>query len=205
VNGVPATAEWLPVAHPNNPFPYEVLDCRCVALTYMSLTSDTTVLTSFVRSRASDGRELRGQSPIGAVAVPGELHFPGLRMPDGPLFVASEMEHKWDLYAYDGDLYARRSWTGDLIHTAAITTLPEEIVLDKIQSNTSDALAEIEFLVTWYVARRPFPFSIPPELFEIGDADTQKDTEIKDIKMLIAIWGWQAHGRLAQFGRRMRS
>ena len=196
---------WLPVGHPDNPFPYEVLDCRPVALSLLSATSDRSVAATFAQLRFSDGRELRGQTPKGAIAAPGEVRIEGRYTLDGPLFVAPEMEHKWDLFAYDRRLYARRSWGGELIHTAAITTLADQVVLDDIQTNQYqyDVLDEIEFLMTWYVARKPFPFSVPNAFLERKVSDASKDTAVIDDDMLIALWGWTAHGRIAQFGRRM--
>ena len=148
--------------------------------------------------------------PKDAVAVPGQVRLAGNYVLDRPLFIAPEMEHKWNLYALDGRFYARRSWTGELIHTASITALPEELVLDDVQSNrnvhsnTNDALYEIEFLLNWYVARRGLPFLIPEDMFEITDADLQRDPDarVTSVRMLMAFWGWRAYGRVAQFGRR---
>jgi hypothetical protein len=203
VNSTPPNEiTWLPAGHPDNPFPYEVLDCRAVALNYMSTTSDPNTAANFVGLRRNDGRSLRGRTPEGAVTVAGEVRLPGRYTLDGPVFIAPEMEHKWDLFAYDSRLYARRSWTGDLIHTAVITTLSDELVLNGIESNVDSALNQIEVLMTWYVARRPFPFAIPPEFLEMKDADFPTGEGIENLEMLIALWGWSAYGRVAQFARR---
>lgn len=204
MNQTVETPVWLPVGHPDNPFSCEVLDCRAIALSFASMTTDVTVITTFMQWQRSDGHDLKGQEPKDAVAVPGQVRLAGNYVLDGPLFIAPEMEHKWNLYAYDGRFYARRSWTGDLIHTATIMALPEELVLDNVQSNRDDALYEIEFLLSWYVARRGFPFLIPENMFEITDADLQRDPDarVTSVRMLMAFWGWTAYGRVAQFGRR---
>jgi len=98
--------------------------------------------------------------------------------------------------------YARRSWTGDLIHTATITTLSNELVVDGIESKVGKALNQIELLMTWYVARRPFPFAIPPELLEMKESDFPTSEGIANLEMLIALWGFSTFGRVAQFARR---
>jgi hypothetical protein len=202
VNSTPTNEiTWLPAGHPDNPFSYEVLDCRALALNYMSSTTDPNIAANFLGLRHNDGRSLRGRTPEGAVVVEGEVRLPGRYTLDGPVFIAPEMEHKWDLFAYDHRLYVCRSWTGDLIHTATITTLSDELVLNGIESKGDNALNQIELLMTWYVARRPFPFAIPPEFLEMKDSDFPTSEGIETLEMLIALWGWRAHGRVAQFAR----
>src|SRR6266404_4263585 len=84
---------WLPHGHLENPFPIEVLDCRAVALTFLSTTSDKRVAESFNRLRASDGREVSGLMPEGAIHSECALRFPfNGQHNDGPLFLAKEME-----------------------------------------------------------------------------------------------------------------
>jgi hypothetical protein len=52
-----------------------------LALLFQSMTSDSSVATTFAQLRASDGHELRGQTPKGAFAIPGEVHIPGSYRP----------------------------------------------------------------------------------------------------------------------------
>src|SRR4029077_13808675 len=93
---------WLSVGHAANPFPQEVLDCRAVALSFLSTTSDKSVAESFNRLRQSDGSEVRGRLPEQAIVTDCALRFPfNGQHNDGPVFVAKEMEDKWDLYTYD--------------------------------------------------------------------------------------------------------
>ena len=54
---------------------------------------------------------------------------------DGPLFVARQMEDKWDIYLYDGHLYFARSWTGELVFRAVIEFAAPQAVLTTVEAN----------------------------------------------------------------------
>src|SRR4051812_21458059 len=112
---------WLPAGHSENPFDVEVLDCRAVALNYHSATSNPGMAESFGQLRASDGRELSGHMPDDTIQSECVLRYPcNGPQRDGPLFLARQMEDKWDFFEYQSRLYVRRSWTGVLTHVAEI-------------------------------------------------------------------------------------
>jgi hypothetical protein len=187
---------WLPAGHPDNPFGIEVLDCRAIADTMTSTTSDPAVAENFVHLRDSDGRELRGRLPEHATAIACALEFPGVALPAaGPVFVAPAMEHKWDVYCYDAVIYLRRSWTGHLGYAAEVTASSAGLRVVRLHAAnlaegeaTRYALAEADFLLSAYVARQLVPFPIPPDL-------PRHDPQA------IAMAGWSLHGRLARYAR----
>jgi len=186
---------WLPVAHPENPFPVEVLDCRAVALTFLSTTSDKSVAECFNRLRASDGREMVGCTPDGSIQADCILrfHFNGQHN-DGPIFLAREMEDKWDFFAYDSRLYVRRSWTGVLTHVAELEYSSDAVVVHRIycEQNTAFgdpafAVAQLYFLISTHLGRTLQPFPIPKDFPRTAGKP-------------IALMAFNSYGRRAQFG-----
>jgi hypothetical protein len=191
---------WLPAGHPENPFPAEVLDCRAVALTFFSTTSDSGVAESFGQLRASDGRELCGRTPDAAIHCECVLRYPSNgAQKDGPLSLARQMEDKWDFFEYDNHLYVRRSWTGALTHVAELEHSADAVVIRRIHCdrNTvfdepSFAVAQLHFLITTHLFGTLQPF---PVLSDIPRAATKA----------IALMGFNSYGRLAQFGNLSQS
>jgi hypothetical protein len=54
---------------------------------------------------------------------------------DGPLFVAQQMEDKWDIYLYESNLYFARSWTGDLVLRAAIVFKEKVAAITEVEAS----------------------------------------------------------------------
>lgn len=191
---------WLPVGHPANPFQEEVLDCRRVALSFTSTTSKAAIAESFSRLRASDGRETRNQLPEEALVTDCELRIPSEgRHPEGPLFVAREMEDKWDFYVYDQRLYLRRSWTGQLLHVAELEYSSDAVTIRRLHSHSPTvfgdrdfAMAQVNFLIASHLLGTLPPFPIPPDL---------PRTAAKSI----ALMGFSSYGRRAQFASYLKS
>jgi hypothetical protein len=185
---------WLSVGDPANPFQQEVLDCRAVALSFLSTTSDKSVAESFNRLRASDGSDARGTLPEQAIAAECELRFPyNGQHNDGPVFVAREMEDKWDFYAYESRLYVRRSWTGHLTHVAEVEYCPDAVIIRRVhcEPNTiygdrAFGVAQVHFLITTHMGGTLIPFPIPPDF---------PRTAAKSI----ALTGFTTYGRRSQF------
>jgi hypothetical protein len=190
---------WLPVGHADNPFQEEVLDCRAVALSLISMTTDMNVAESFNRLRTSDGRETRGHLPEQAIVADCELRFPyDGKHHDGPVFVAQEMEDKWDFYAYDRRLYVRRSWTGHLAHVAELEYGSDAVVIRRVHCGAGGvfedrdfAVAQLHFLITTHMGRTLMPFPIPP-IFPRTAAKA------------IAFMGFNTYGRRGQFARELQ-
>lgn len=112
-------AVWLRAGE--GPFAIDVLDCRTTMLGWSAVTSNPDVAETFSALRRADGSAYCGRDPEGArqteVVLAYRLEDPP---PDGPLFKATAMEDKWDVYLYRPDLYFVRSWTGDLGYRARI-------------------------------------------------------------------------------------
>src|ERR1700682_3897273 len=102
------TLTWL--GPDENPFHLRVLDCRPFSTTMISATKDAAIAARFSQLRSASGEEHRGRHPEDAVVARCELSYPcNGESRDGPLFVAQQMEDKWDIYLYDGHLYFARS------------------------------------------------------------------------------------------------
>jgi hypothetical protein len=187
---------WLPVGHPDNPFPEEVLDCRAVALTFHSATKDQSIAESFNRLRSSDGTESRGKLPENSMVVDCELRFPyDGQHHEGPMYVARQMEDKWDFYAYDKRLYVRRSWTGQLTHVAELEYSSDVVLVKRIRCEPNTvfkepdfAITQLHFLITTHLGRTLIPFPILPDFPKTGMEP-------------IALMAFNSYGRRAQFGR----
>src|SRR5688572_25311699 len=186
---------WLPVGHADNPFQDEVLDCRAVALSFLSTTKDESVAASFIQLRNSNGSEARGRLPEQAIVVDCELRFPyNGQHNDGPVYVAREMEDKWDFYAYGNHLYVRRSWTGQLTHVAELEYSSDAVIVRRIhcEPNTvfnerNFAIAQLHFLIATHVGRTLVPFPILPDVPRIATKAT-------------ALMAFTMYGRRSQFG-----
>ena len=186
---------WLPVGHSGNPFQEEVLDCRAVALSFLSTTSDKSVAESFNHLRTSDGSESCGKLPDQAIAVDCELRFPfNGQHNDGPVFVAREMEDKWDFYTYDNRLYVRRSWTGQLTHVAELEYSADAVIVKRIHCepntvfNEKDfAIAQLHFLIATHMGRTLIPFPILPDV-------------ARTATKAVALMAFTSYGRRSQFG-----
>jgi hypothetical protein len=187
---------WLPAGHRDNPFPYDVLDCRPVALHVMATTGNPAIAATFAATRHLSARDLEAPALADPVAIDCDLTVPcGQALADGPIFMAPAMEHKWDVYAHGGRVVARRSWTADIVYLADTRWLPSGALrIDRLLTARAFSvspgydLADFEFLLRTYVSRIPAAFPIHPNV--PGD-DMQK----------IALAGWSAHGRIALFAR----
>ena len=110
---------WIEAA--DNPFGIRVLDCRPVVLGLISTTTDPDIARRFLELRSSTGTEHFGHVPNDAIHSECDLTYPAEERPsEGPLFVAKEMEDKWNIYLYSDYLYFTRSWTGVLVSRARL-------------------------------------------------------------------------------------
>jgi hypothetical protein len=177
-----------------NPFGLRILDCRPFSTTMISTTKDPNIAARFTHLRSVRGEEHRGRHPEDALIVPCNLTylFNG-ESRDSPLFVAQQMEDKWDIYQYDGYLYFARSWTSDLALRATIAFKEKEAVITEIEANRAKVLDDsalavkmVDFLVKTHLyhqeAPHPFPQGIPEE------------------KKTLALYSFSEYGRWAFYG-----
>jgi hypothetical protein len=168
----PGGSLWL--LGKESPFGMDVLDCRPTAQTYLSTTTDEKIAASFVANTRSNGTEFIGKLPENPVKYDAQFSFKlkHVRIKDGPLFVASCMEEKWNIYYYNQIMYFVRSWTGILVYTALCdinddTLLLTSIAMKEQSINPRDpsfALREVFFLVVSHVIGDAYPHPVPARI-----------------------------------------
>lgn len=176
-----------------NLFGVRVLDCRPFSTTMISTTKDPYIAASFNRLRASDGQQHRDQHPADPVTATCELRYPSDgRSADGPLFVARQMEDKWDIYLYGGALYLARSWTGELIFRAAIEFRDNEAVVTAVEAprarvgeDAGLAVRMVDFLIKSHLYGKQAPHPLPRNL--------------PDDRQTVALYSFSEYGRWGSF------
>jgi hypothetical protein len=116
-----------------------------------------------------------------------------MRKIDGTgLFIAQQMEDKWDIYFFDGYLYFARSWTGDLIFRAKANFSDRGMIISSIDAKSqavggdhSLAIRQVDFLIKSHLLKQEAPHPIPANLPE----DPQR----------IALYSFQLFGRWASY------
>lgn len=177
-----------------NPFGLRVLDCRPFSTTMISTTKDPNIAARFTHLRTASGEEHQGRHPEDALSVRCELTYPfNGESRNGPLFVAQQMEDKWDIYLYDGHLYFARSWTGELALRATIEFKEKEAVITEIETSRGKVIDDpalavrmVDFLLKTHLFRKeaphPFPQGIPED------------------KKTLALYFFSEYGRWAFYG-----
>lgn len=138
-----------------------LLDLRKSASETTAVTGNREIAELFVQLQNEDGQFLRGQTLEGP-EVPCELRYPTEGpLQDGILFSAAAMEDKWALYHYDAQLYAIRSWTGQLCVAADTRKEPEGLVITRVRGDLGlglDLLVRgLDFLIRSHALGQPFP------------------------------------------------
>jgi hypothetical protein len=177
-----------------NPFGLRVLDCRPFSTAMISATKDPSIAARFGQLRHATGEEHRGRSPEDAVVVRCDLSYPfNGESRDGPLFIAQQMEDKWDIYLCDGHLYFARSWTGELVFRARIEFKETVAVVSEIAASRAKVLDEpalavrvVDFLMKTHLYRKEAPHPFPQGLPED--------------KKTLALYSFSEYGRWAFFG-----
>jgi hypothetical protein len=177
-----------------NPFGMRVLDCRPFSTTMLSATKDPSIAARFSRLRGASGEEHRGRHPEDAVVARRDLAYPfNGESRDGPLFVARQMEDKWDIYRYDGHLYFARSWTGELVFRAAIEFKEKEAVISEVEASRAKVMDDpglvvrmVDFLMKTHLYRWEAPHPFPPGFPED--------------KKTLALYSFSEYGRWAFYG-----
>jgi hypothetical protein len=182
---------WLQVGAPDNPCPFEVLDCRaaCAALARLQTDLDA--------SEAIEVIEQVTESRPSALASGTSLIVPcSIKVPLPACEpVLAEHGHRWRIRISGQAITAHRRSTGQLVHVAEFETHKADIVIKRlisskqfVYSSSDYAVAEMAFLIQTYLEAKHCPFPIPPGL---GRKEMAK----------IALSGWKAHGIAAEFAR----
>jgi hypothetical protein len=167
---------WLEPAH--TPFGCSVFDTREIATQMRSTSKDSRTAATFLAMRNSNGADLRELLPTEGLAVPCDLSYPLHELPiDGPLFKASRMEEKWDIYLWGGAIYFTRSWTGSLAFVAHLSEARdrfhvERITADRQVTGESPHLArrQVDFILRAHYYDQQIPHPLPDELPEDASA-----------------------------------
>ena len=176
-----------------SPYGVACLDCREFSRNMLSTTGDPRVAMHFGQSRDSTGEEYRGKTPPDPISVNCDLRYP-YKGPegDGPLFKASVMEDKWDIYLHDGYLYFVRSWTGNMVFRAKADLGGQGLAITSIEADAQAAssdpgfiVRQVDFLVKSHVCGLELPHPLP--------ADLPDDTES------VVVYSFGQYGRRASF------
>lgn len=168
------------------------LDCRAVAALPLDPSGLPEQAARFASLREDDGRALVHLRPEDSLSLPAALRLPvpSAETRDGTLFAAKTLEDKWDVFLFEGWLYFRRSWSGQLIYRATLRTEGTTAVIETVQAPgeaaSSDAafcVREVDYLVKSHLYGLPAPHPLPAEL-------QGSDREIAEFSV-------QRHGRRA--------
>jgi hypothetical protein len=167
----PLGVVWMEVGDPANPFGVRVVNCLPVAHGMLSTTKDRTVAERYTKLRSDDGRRHCGMLPQDALSIvpAARLAYPfDGQSKDGPLFVSSRMEEKWDAYLYNSTLYFSRSWTGDLAVRLDLRMEGSEVVVERAYvahalSGGDPVIATrvADYFVKTFIYRWPAPHPLP--------------------------------------------
>jgi hypothetical protein len=191
--GIPSKLRWL--RGKKSPFGMDVLDCRSVALTTMSTSADPAIAESFLRNAKSDGTALIGTLPENPARLDYPLTFQlgEVHLDDGPLFIASQMEEKWNVYLFKGILYFVRSWTGILTYAARCEVTGGTLTVNSIVANEksiderdpSFPIRELFFLVVSHVLGHVYPHPV------LASVERDEDS--------IAMFSFSQYGKMGLF------
>jgi hypothetical protein len=168
-----ASIRWLDAAE--TPFGVRLLDCRPVVQSIISATSDRNGANFLFSNSAVSGHGIAGSHPEQATVFPASLTYAGSEatLPDGPLFVSSRMEEKWNVYHFAGKLYFVRSWTGAIRYVAHLDSNSPELSVVAIEADLrhvflSRALgaAQVLYLLKSYGFGQTSPHPVPSFLGE---------------------------------------
>jgi len=183
---------WID-AH-DNPFGVELLDCRSFAQSMLAVSGDPRVAESYALLRASLGEECRGQAPHNPETHDCDLRYPAAtEPPEGPLFKSGDMEEKWDIYHYDGNLYFARSWTGELSYRAQVEFREDATNIVAVTAGRAPfeadphyPIAVVDFLIRSHV----FGLAVPHPLPESPGRDPRQ----------LALFSFSQYGRRGWYG-----
>jgi hypothetical protein len=121
----------------------------------MAGSASQDVALRFAQLRTSQGEQLHHQQLPTRLPTPPGLQYPfsGASQPHGPVFKASAMEDKWDLYNCDGWLYFVRSWTGEphyvarIVWDAAAWSIAEVSQAESVQAEAAWSVRAVDYLI----------------------------------------------------------
>lgn len=168
---LPTTWRWLDPA--DCPPGHRVLDLTVLAAGLRARPSDPALIDRFTTLRSDDGNDLPATPIRDGLDHAADLRFPPPdTLEDGAVFRATRLEDKWDLFVLDSVLYARRSWTGELVFRAALGFDGDDLVISSVHAAPDDPspVAQLDFLVWTHFLGRPVPHPVPKGMLDDADA-----------------------------------
>jgi hypothetical protein len=153
----------------DNPYGIDVWDCTAFTQFRLSMSADPGVAARFASLRGSKGEEHRDQRPAQASVTECALQY-ALRdeFPEGPMFKASEMEDKWDVYFFSPHIYFARSWSGQLIYRATVRSDRRRMEITLVESAEGQdpeySRRAVDYLVKSHILGSVVPHPLPPDL-----------------------------------------
>jgi hypothetical protein len=193
MSDLPVVPEFKWLERDQNPYHIRCLDVRSFTTTMVSTAADRNQAGRFSDLRHSHGNQYIGKTPDTSAHIDCQLRYPHQGATrDGALFMAKEMEDKWDLFLWEGYLYFCRSWTGILVYKAKIDFMETQAIISTIdslqvgvQGGTWVAICSVDFLVKSHLYRREAPHTVPPT--------------VPDDDMGIAAYSFKEYGRWASY------
>lgn len=163
--------KWYPNGE-SNPFTAPILDIRDFTLNMVSTTKDPSIAEAYVANRSDDGIQFIGQNPKNFSSFQCDLsYFHNGAELEGIVFKSSQMEVKWDIYAYENYFYFVRSWTADLVYKARYENNGDElriceVLTNSVSSHDKEKIAEqnVHSIMQTHVLGRVWPYYIPAEM-----------------------------------------
>lgn len=153
----------------DNPYGVDLWDCATFTQSMISTSSDPGVAARFAQLRTATGNEHRNQLPSNASVTDCVLTHPVAHgLSDGPLFKATEMEDKWDIYFYNPHIYFARSWGGQLMYRATVRCEDQFMIVTQIQFAGDQELEfsrrAVDYLVKTHILGALAPHPLPADL-----------------------------------------
>ena len=172
---------WLAAGDPSNRFGIEGYDCADFVRARISTTTDQSVAACFVQGRRSTGTEHSGKFPPDAVALDcaSSYQLP-VQLMEGAVFLAAQMEDKWDIFLQGGCLIFCRSWTAGLELVAQVGLTPSSLEVSRVWAKSEifnvDAnmpVRMVDYLIRSHVIGRiaphPLPTNLPRSAQDVGN------------------------------------
>ncbi len=185
--------KWIEADH--NPFGVRILDCSEIASGMIATSGDKKIAESFARDSEYAGDQYRNRLPGNKIEIECNIEYPKIQnLADGPLFIASVMEDKWDIFLFDNYLYIVRSWarskqdnTG-LVFRAQVEMTEEKLILQFLQAcakpvegDRDFALRQADFLLKSYLFNHRAPHPLPSSMV----AQNLKDEDLATYSFFI--------------------
>jgi len=159
---------WLEDA--DNPWGVPVLDVRPVTQTMISSSKDPKYATNLVECSRETGTAYIGKQPPVDRTIETGLKYPIERMlAVGILFSPLEMEHKWALFYYGGEIICVRSWLREVRVVAQVEEHEDFVEVTSIGGTFGDRSEDpdwteraLDFLLRSHALGIAHPAPLPP-------------------------------------------